>query len=347
MENRKFGIFSAGKRGKTLVLILLTGSAIILFPNVLKDTVTLFLGGTVIAFLLRPLAAFYEKRLKPAKAAALALISAAAGLIAVLFLFFPFIIKQLGLFAHKLPAVLEQLRNWAGAFQTKLGLDITAHIPDFSLLTDFPGDFSSIAHTAMNFAVLIADKIYRLVLMAVLACFLLTDRHRILLRAELLLPCMHRKKLIRHAGMLVSELKMYLRGQATIALCVGSIASLALILIGVPGGIILGVVVGVFNIIPYFGPILGGIPAVLMALGESWQKATASLAALVIIQQIDGMVISPRVMGSATGFSPGTVLIALYAFSRLFGIAGLLFAMPLLMAIRTLYRVFVQRYEKN
>ena len=99
--------------------------------------------------------------------------------------------------------------------------------------------------------------------------------------------------------------------------------------------------------IPYFGPILGGIPVVLLALGESWQKAAFSLAALVLVQQIDGTVISPRVMGNATGFSPAVVLLALYAASGVFGIAGLLFAMPALMAIRTLYRVFVQRYEKN
>ena len=209
------------------------------------------------------------------------------------------------------------------------------------------GDLSVFARSAMDHITLLADKIYRFILMAVLACFILADRQRILLRAELLLPAKHRKNLIKHAGILVSELKMYIRGQATIALCVGSIAAAAMTVISVPGGIVLGAIVGLFNIIPYFGPILGGIPAVLTAFGESRQKAAVTLAILVIVQQIDGMVISPRVIGSATGFAPGTVLLALYAFSRLFGIAGLLFAMPLLMAIRTLYRVFVQRYEKN
>ena len=96
-----------------------------------------------------------------------------------------------------------------------------------------------------------------------------------------------------------------------------------------------------------FGPVLGGIPAVLMAFGISWQRALITIGVLFLVQQIDGLVISPRVMGSVTGFSPGTVLLALYFGSKLGGIGGLLLAVPALTAIRTLYRVFVQRYEKN
>ena len=336
MENRKISIFSPEKRVKTLVLFLLTISAFILFPNVLKDTFFLFFGGIVIAFLLHPLALFFEKRLSPSKSAVLALITAAALLAVGLALLLPFAAKQISTVVQRLPDIAEQIMGTLNSIIPDSGISFSFSLPKTSVLQDLQGNFSSLARNAMDYAGMIADKIYRLVLMAVLSCFLLADRKRILLRAELLLPSTHRKNLIRHAGILISELKMYIRGQATIALCVGSIAAAALLLIGVPGGIMLGGIVGIFNIIPYFGPILGGIPAVLMALGESWQKAVMTLVALVVVQQIDGMVISPRVMGSATGFTPGTVLIALFAFSRLFGIAGLLFAMPVLMAIRTL-----------
>ena len=76
-------------------------------------------------------------------------------------------------------------------------------------------------------------------------------------------------------------------------------------------------------------------------------RALITIGVLFLVQQIDGLVISPRVMGSVTGFSPGTVLLALYFGSKLGGIGGLLLAVPALTAIRTLYRVFVQRYEKN
>ena len=347
MENEKLHIFSAGRRGKTLFLIALTAIVPILFPNAVKDTLKLIFGGMVIAFLLTPLARFFEKKLSRQKAAVLALICAAAIFALSAAILFPFLFRQISTLAGRLPDTIAQIRKYLGGITAGTGLAVQDLFPSASGFAAFQGNFTGFMRSAIDYAGGIADTIYRFVLMAVLSCFMLADRQRILLRAELLLPFAGRKLIIRHACILLGELKMYIRGQFTIALCVGALAAFALTVFGLPGGILLGAVVGLLNIIPYFGPILGGIPAVLIALGESWQKALATIAALVIIQQIDGMVISPRVMGNATGFSPAVVLLALYAFSRLFGIAGLLFAMPALMAIRTLYRVFVQRYEKN
>ena len=152
---------------------------------------------------------------------------------------------------------------------------------------------------------------------------------------------------MRTGNALARELRLYLRGQATIALAVGVLAGLGLSVVGVPSAPLLGVFVGLFNVIPYFGPFIGGIPAVIMALSVSWQKAAFTVLALFLVQQIDGMVISPRVMGNSTGFSPAVVLLALFAGARLGNIAGMLLALPALMTVRTLYRVFVQRSEKN
>ena len=116
---------------------------------------------------------------------------------------------------------------------------------------------------------------------------------------------------------------------------------------GLSGAPLLGLFVGLFNIIPYFGPFLGGVPAVITALSVGWQKAALTVLILFLVQQIDGMLISPRVMGSITGFSPAVVMISLFVGARVSSIAGMLLAMPALMAARTLYRVFVQRHENN
>ena len=66
---------------------------------------------------------------------------------------------------------------------------------------------------------------------------------------------------------------------------------------------------------------------------------------LFLVQQIDGLVISPRVMGNITGFSPAVVLITLFLSAQIGGVWGMLLALPVMMALRTLYRVFVQRKE--
>ena len=75
--------------------------------------------------------------------------------------------------------------------------------------------------------------------------------------------------------------------------------------------------------------------------------ALGALAILFLVQQVDGLVISPRVMGALTGFSPAVVLLALFAGARVGGVFGMLLALPALLSIRTLYRVFVQRHENN
>lgn len=342
MNGVKLHIFAPGKRGKTALMLILAISALIIFPEAIRDGCTLFFGGVVIAFFLMPIARIFERKISMAKSALLALISAILALLTLLVLSFPFLFRQFALLSEQLPEVIGSISKSVNGVLSKIGFSASLGNP-----AELPGDFSSIAVGAMDYIGSFADKIYRFALMAVLGCFLLGDRKRILLRAELLLPCAKRRVFIRYANMLLNELKMYIRGQITIALCVGGVAAVILMLIGIPGSVVLGAVVGILNVIPYFGPILGGIPAVLMALGEGWQKAMVTVLGLFLVQQIDGMVISPRVMGDATGFSPATVLVALYVASKLSGIVGLLFAMPMLMAIRTLYRVFVQRYEKN
>jgi predicted PurR-regulated permease PerM len=110
---------------------------------------------------------------------------------------------------------------------------------------------------------------------------------------------------------------------------------------------VLGGIVGILNMVPYFGPFIGGVPAVLIALGDGWPKALWCLGALVLVQQLDSAIISPRIMGSLTGFSPAAVLIAIYAGATLGGIPGMLLALPAIMSIRTVFRVFVQQRENN
>jgi len=84
---------------------------------------------------------------------------------------------------------------------------------------------------------------------------------------------------------------------------------------------------------------------VLIALGDGWQRAALTLVALSAVQQLDGSWISPRIMGSLTGFTPAAVLVGIYAGARLGGVAGMLFALPVMMSARTVFRIFVQKYE--
>lgn len=330
---------------KTAAIMLAAAALWLFWGDVIRELLTLIFGAAALAFLLAPLCKLLEHRLPRSIAAILSLIAGILILLLALALLLPSVLKQLHSLSGALTEAISQLQTLAAALLTRIqALLPDLQLPDFQSAAD-GGSLMKAAHGAISTMSGAADKIYRLFLMATLSYFLMSDRENILLRLELALPAVWRKSAVRAGNMLLRELKLYLRGQATIALAVGSIAAAALMLIGLSGAPLLGIIVGIFNMIPYFGPFLGGVPAVLTALGQGWQKAMLTILILFGVQQIDGMLISPRIMGGVTGFSPAVVMIALFIGGRIGNIGGMLLAVPVLMAIRTLYRVFVQRHE--
>lgn len=324
------------------VIAALAGVAILL-RGVLPDVLGLIFGAIVVAFLAEPLARLYERRL-PRNFAALAAILTFVGLLLLaLWLLLPALIAEAVELAQTLPQSIEMLRGWLE--QASVWLE--SHLPGIELPTPSLRDapLPALAEGTISVASGIAEASYKVSLMAVLGYFLLCDRSRWMIRLELLAPSSMRRTTVRMGNAIARELKLYLRGQGMIALAVGALAAIGLALVGVRSALVLGIIVGVLNMIPYFGPVLGGIPAVLMALGSGWQTALMAVGVLWLVQQIDGSLISPRIMSSLTGVSPATVLLAIFIGSGIGGIVGMLLALPLLMTIRTVYRVYVQRYE--
>ena len=87
------------------------------------------------------------------------------------------------------------------------------------------------------------------------------------------------------------------------------------------------------------------MPALAAALTSGWQTAAFAAVVLVIVQQLDGLLISPRVMGALTGLGPAAVLVGVFAGGCALGVPGMLLALPAMMVFRTCVRVFVQRDE--
>ena len=266
---------------------------------------------------------------------------------AALWLLLPALLREMLELARTLPDSIADASAWLSSVQAQIenrlpGISLPAL--DFSALQ---GQVASIASDTVAFAANLAGVAGRLSMTAVLSYFFLRDRDALLLRLELLLPQAWRSTALRMAGAAGRELRLYLQGQLMIAGAVALLAVAALMIVGVRSALVLGPLIGLLNMIPYFGPFIGGVPAVLIALGDGWQKAALTVLALTVVQQLDGSWISPRIMGSLTGFSPALVLVGIYAGARLGGIAGMLLAMPVMMATRTLFRVFVQKCENN
>lgn len=129
----------------------------------------------------------------------------------------------------------------------------------------------------------------------------------------------------------------FIRGQLLVAAMVGVMVGLSMSLLGLPFAIIIGLFAGVADIIPYFGPIIGAIPATVVALAYGPLKVLQVLVALMLIQQIENIVIAPKILGDRVGLNPLVIFLSILVGGILGGVIGMLMAVPLTGVIRILW----------
>ena len=329
------------------MLAIAAGAALaVLFWPVLRAVVALVAGAAALAFLLAPLCRRLEGALGAGLAASACLLGLLILLAALLWLLAPALIRQAADLISALPAALQALRALGeklSAWLREVGLE-NARMPQLDMGGLGDGVLRFAAGT-VSFAGGVANAVSQISMAAVLSAFLLIDRKNLLLRLELCVPLRLRATAVRMGAAAGREVRLYLRAQAMVSLAVGALSALGLWLAGVRSALALGLLVGLFNLIPYFGPVLGAVPALAAALTSGWQTAAFAAVVLVIVQQLDGLLISPRVMGALTGLGPAAVLVGVFAGGCALGVPGMLLALPAMMVFRTCVRVFVQRDE--
>ncbi|REJ35498.1 MAG: hypothetical protein DIU84_06955 [Bacillota bacterium] len=118
----------------------------------------------------------------------------------------------------------------------------------------------------------------------------------------------------------------------------GGVVAVSAALIGLPFALLLGIIAGLGEFIPYFGPVVGAVPAALAAANVSTSALLQMLMALIIIHQLEQAVLSPWILGDGVGLHPLLVVFALILGGHLFGFAGLLLAVPVAGSLRAIWR---------
>lgn len=137
-------------------------------------------------------------------------------------------------------------------------------------------------------------------------------------------------------------LNNFIRGQLIVAALVGLLSMTALLILKVEFALLIGAIAGIANVIPYFGPIIGAVPGVIIAFLDKPIKALWVIIAFFIIQQLESAVIQPKIVGDSVGLHPVFVIISLLIGGQLFGIAGLLFAVPVAASIKIVLNYLVK-----
>ncbi len=198
---------------------------------------------------------------------------------------------------------------------------------------NFSGD------AVFRFITSIGGSLVNVVLGMVVSIYLIKDKEffKRLWRKTLhvLFPMKHGAKINEVLHDMDVIFSKFLRGQLLDALIVAIVTSIVLTVIRVDFAVLLGCFAGITNIIPYFGPVFGAVPAIIVALfTDGFSKALITLIAFVVIQQIDGNLIYPKVVGSSTGLHPVFVLLAVTFGGYFWGILGMVLAVPTVACIK-------------
>ncbi len=140
----------------------------------------------------------------------------------------------------------------------------------------------------------------------------------------------------------------FFRGQLVIGLIMGVLLAIGFSVVGLKFGLVIGLALGVLNIIPYLGTIIGlavTLPLAFFQPGGGWQLIGLVLLVYIIVQTIEGWVLTPKIMGDRTGLHPVTIIVAVFFWGTAFeGVLGMLFAIPLTAFFVTLWRLLRHKY---
>lgn len=321
-----------------VVLVVAESIRIIWLPIV-------FAAGLV--FLLEPAVKAFERiRLPRPVGAGLALVGLLALIAATVALIFPTIQQQAVEFAEQLPDLYGGVLDWMREHDQRIGLDIDQALSQQAIeewLND-PANQETIQQLLVGFGAGagqvirgFTEAIAVLGLAPVLALYLLIDLRRFQEGVVELTPPKYRDEVRYVGGEVGGALGSFVRGQLLVAVIVGIASSLAMWAIELPFWLIIGILAGLLNLIPFLGPIVGGALAALVALlnGDPWQAVWA-VALFTLIQQIDNHIITPMVQRTRVNLSPLVIVLALVIGGAVAGLLGVLVAVPLTAAVRIL-----------
>ncbi|MCM1319312.1 MAG: AI-2E family transporter [Muribaculaceae bacterium] len=181
--------------------------------------------------------------------------------------------------------------------------------------------------------------------------FIMLDYEKLMLSFRQLIPLRHRKRVLGVCNDVKNAMNCYFRGQALIAFLVGVLFSIGFYIINLPMGIILGLFIGVLNLVPYLQLLSLPVAAVLCLVGSVgtggsfWVLFWESMAVYVIVQSIQDLYLTPKIMGKAMGLNPAIILLSLSIWGCLLGFMGLIIALPLTTLVLSYYdRYVVQPY---
>lgn len=290
-----------------------------------------FVFAIIIAYILNPLVEMLtERKMNRTAAVALIYFILIGSIIVALVYIIPIIILELDKLIDTLPfytrEVQKILANIKTTYLTSLPLafqeiiDRNIHRMEELLLAWL----QKIADAIIG----IFSNMLSIILAPILGFYFLRDLDKIKECTILIIPISYRKIVLQWFERFSSTLGRYFRSQLIVSLIIGALTTISMMILGVDFAFLIGLVAGLTNIIPYFGPLIGIMPAVAIALLRYPYKIPWIIVSMLIIHQLESGIISPHIVGEHVGLHPITVILALLTGGTFFGLIGLILAVP-------------------
>ncbi len=326
-----------------------------------------FVLALVLAYVADPLVdRLQQGRLARAWGALLVMLVAILLVALALVLIVPMVVEQGSQFVRDLPRMIADLQSWYRAQVEGLAASQLPVIRDIpferalevetrdveAFLTERVQELRLGWEDAMGLGrglQLVLTILGYAILTPVLTYYLLRDFPSLKVWAARLVPRDHRERTLGFLSRYDVLLGEYLRGQLLVAAFVGLATGLGFWIVDFPNAVLLGVVAGVFNIVPYLGLIVSLVPALLIAIltAPLWLSLLKVAGVFFTVQALDAYLLSPRIIGGRVGLHPVWVMLAIIAFGSFFGFVGLLIAIPLAVLIKLLVSRTVASYRES
>lgn len=347
-----------------ILFTICTIVALVFLLDSLKGVLLPFLIACLIAYMLEPVVRWNMRLLRTASRfvpVALTLLEVAAVMTVFCIIFIPYLVAQtaeMGRMIRHYATTQTQIPYISGAIHDFLRDNI-----DFDgisrLLTREEWIAlikktltSSWGFVSSGLAMVLGLLSWLIVILYVI--FIMLDYERIMLGFRQLVPARHRRRTFKVASDIKNAMNRYFRGQFVIASIVGVLFAIGFLIIGLPMGVVLGLFIGLLNMVPYLQLISLPVTAVLCIVCTAstgvdfWVIFWESMAVYIVVQCIQDLFLTPRIMGKAMGLNPAIILLSLSIWGSLLGFMGLIVALPLTTLLISYYNTYVvERYSRH
>jgi predicted PurR-regulated permease PerM len=335
------------------------GIALVVFVALLvllKSILLPFVAGMAIAYLLDPVCDRLE-RLGISRTLATTIVTAVFAIVVILLLLLivPLVVQQAIAFLGSLPDFIartqDRLLPYYMELQQRLDLPDAAELGEIAR-TRLGTAFSWLAgllEGVVGQGLALANLLSLIFITPVVTFYLLRDWDRLVARLDDLLPRDHATVIRNQVSLVNQSLAGFARGQSMVCLTLALYYSISLLTVGLPFGVVVGLIAGLLTFIPYVGSLTGFAVSMAIAIGQFDNWWSVGLVAIIFAvgQVLEGNFLTPKLVGDRVGLHPVWIIFALLSGGALFGFVGLLLAVPVAAVIGVLVRFSIARYRAS